>query len=154
MRRTSQLVSAGPAVIIVQPWSCDSDDAVAAFERGATLKGMKHHVSIERLLRWLTWACVGVLAVLSLTPGDDMVRTGAPGQFEHFVAYLGTTAVACFGYGRRIGVIQVAALLIGYAGLLEIGQIWVPARHSDVIDFAAGSAGVAAGVIVRRWIWR
>ena len=109
--------------------------------------------SIERLFRWLAWACIGLLAVLSLTPGDYMVRTPAPGLLEHFVAYLGTGAVASVGYGSRVSALQIAGLLWGYAALLEIGQNWAPGRHPQFMDFAIGAAGAVAGVVLVR-LWR
>jgi VanZ family protein len=82
-----------------------------------------------------------------------MVRTGASEQLEHFVAYLGTGAVAMIGYGPRVSALLITGLLCGYAALLEIGQIWVPGRHSRFIDFAVSAAGVAAGVVLIR-LWR
>jgi len=108
---------------------------------------------MERLFRWLTWACIGLLAILSLTPGDYMVRTSAPGLLEHFVAYLGTSALASIGYGRWVSSLQIAGLLSGYAAFLEIGQNWAPGRHPQFIDFAFGAAGAAAGVVLIL-LWR
>ena len=35
-------------------------------------------------LRVLTWCCVIVLAILSLLPDQQMMRTGLPGRVEHF----------------------------------------------------------------------
>ena len=102
----------------------------------------------DRLFRWATWACVVALAVLSLTPGDEMVRTGAPGVLEHFVAYAGAACIAMLGYGRRVTPLPIAALLIAYAGLLELGQLWIPGRHSAVVDFGFSAAGVVAGVVI------
>jgi VanZ family protein len=107
---------------------------------------------LERLFRLLTWACVVLLAVLSLTPGDYMVRTGVAGDLEHFVAYFGTGLIASLGYSRRLGYRGPAALLCGYAGFLEIGQNWAPGRHADFIDFASSSAGVIAGMLLS-WVW-
>ena len=43
----------------------------------------------------------------------------------------------------------VAALAV-LAGVLEVGQIWVPGRTAQVIDFAASSVGALAGVLVGR----
>src|SRR5215471_17814662 len=107
---------------------------------------------LERLFRLLTWACVVLLAVLSLTPGDYRVRTGAPGNLEHFAAYLGTSLIASLGYSRSLGYRGPAALLCGYAGFLEVGQNWAPGRHADFIDFASSSAGVIAGMLLA-WVW-
>src|SRR5262249_22581856 len=107
---------------------------------------------LERLFRLLTWACVVLLAVLSLTPGDYMLRTGAPGDLEHFAAYLGTGLIASLGYSRSLGYRVPAALLCGYAGLLEIGQNWAPGRHADFIYVASSPAGVTAGMLLA-WVW-
>ena len=107
---------------------------------------------LARLLRWATWVCVIVLAILSLTPGDEMVRTGVPGVLEHFVAYAGAAFVATLGYRRRLRHVQIAALLIAYAGLLELAQLWVPGRHSQAVDFAFSAAGVMAGSAIV-WLW-
>jgi VanZ family protein len=113
---------------------------------------MMRRGGLARLLRWATWVCVIVLAILSLTPGDEMVRTGAPGLLEHFVAYAGTAFIATLGYQRRVGRLQIAALLISYAGLLELAQLWVPGRHSDAVDFAFSAAGIMAGLAIV-WLW-
>ena len=107
---------------------------------------------LERQFRLLTWACVVLLAVLSLTPADYMVRTGAPGDLEHFAAYFGTGLIASLGYSRDLGYRVPAALLCGYAGFLEIAQNWAPGRHPDFIDFASSSAGVIAGMLLA-WSW-
>ena len=69
---------------------------------------------------------------------------------EHVVAYLGAGVVAAFGYGRRISYVQITALLAGYAGVLEIGQLWVSGRHPQFIDFAAGSFGAIVGTTAIR----
>lgn len=109
-------------------------------------------VHLERLSRSLTWCCVILLAVLSLTPGDYMVRTSAPGDLEHFVAYVGTSVIACLGYARRMGYVVPAVLLCGYAGVLEVGQNWAPGRHPDFLDFGSSSAGAIAGMLLV-WAW-
>ena len=109
-------------------------------------------IRLEWLFRALTWGCVVLLAVLSLIPGDYMVRTGAPGDLEHFVAYLGTGVIASLGYARRMGYLVPAALLCAYAGVLEIDQNFAPGRHPDFIDFAFSSAGILTGLLLV-WVW-
>jgi len=54
-------------------------------------------------LRVVTWCCVLGLAVLSLLPAQDMVRTGFPGRVEHFIPYAGSAAIAIAGYGATQG---------------------------------------------------
>jgi len=79
-----------------------------------------------------------------------MVRTGAPSELEHFAAYAGAAFIAALGYQRRH--LQIAALLVAYAGLLELAQLWVPGRHSQAVDFAFSVAGVMAGLAIV-WLW-
>jgi VanZ family protein len=96
-------------------------------------------------LRVFTWWCVVLLAVLSLLPAQDMVRTSLPGRVEHFIAYAGSAAIAMAGYGATRG----AALIIGgfwvYAGILEYLQHFSPGRHPAIGDFAAATLGAVCG---------
>ena len=79
-------------------------------------------------LRFLTWCCVILLAVLSLLPAQEMVRTGLPGRLEHFVAYAGSGAVAMAGYGASRRGVQIIGGLWVYAGILEYLQHFSPGR--------------------------
>jgi hypothetical protein len=65
------------------------------------------HAILMASLRVLTWLCVILLAVLSLVPAQDMVRTGLPGRLEHFVAYAGSASIAIAGYGATRGATQI-----------------------------------------------
>jgi hypothetical protein len=62
---------------------------------------------LVKSLRVLTWCCVILLAVLSLLPAQQMVRTGLPGRLEHFVAYAGSAAIGMAGYGASRGGMQI-----------------------------------------------
>jgi VanZ family protein len=75
-----------------------------------------------------------------------MVRTTLGGHLEHATAYLLASAVAALGYGRRRGYAPLGMIYCAYAAVLEIGQIWIPGRHSAMEDFIASSIGVLAGV--------
>ena len=112
--------------------------------------------SVQTSFRILTWCCVLLLAVLSLLPAQDMVRTGFPGQLEHSVAYAGSAAIAVAGYQRRT--LRIIGLFWVYAGLLEYLQHFAPGRHSAIEDFAASAfgafvGGLAAALLVRR-LWK
>ncbi len=105
--------------------------------------------------RVLTWYCVILLAVLSLLPAQEMVRTGIPGQLEHFLAYAGSATIAMAGYGRRRGAMRIIGLLWIYAGILEYLQHFSPGRHPSIADFAASAlgalcGGLAAALLARR----
>ena len=111
---------------------------------------------IQKSFRVLTWCCVLLLAVLSLLPARDMIRTGFPGEFEHFVAYAGSASIAVAGYGARVA--RIVGVFSIYAGLLEYLQNFSPGRAPSIADFAVSAFGalfgaLAAAVIVRR-LWK
>lgn len=105
------------------------------------------------MLRVAAWLCLLGLAVLSLLPGKDLLRTdlarlGHGKLIEHFIAYAGATLCVGLAYPGRLPRLAVAALLISYAGALEIGQLYVPGRGAALRDFAASTAGVVAGSLL------
>jgi hypothetical protein len=101
---------------------------------------------------------VAALMLASWTPGDYMVRSGVlSGHEEHTVAYALSGAFMYAVLAGRCAPWQVAVSLTAYAGLLEIGQLWVPGRHSGIDDFlfSAGAAilGVWVGVALHKRIF-
>jgi VanZ family protein len=98
-------------------------------------------------LRALTWCCVCLLALLSLMPAQQMIRTGIPGELEHFLAYAGSALVATAAYGQRRSPMAIMSLFWGYAGLLEWLQHFSPGRHPAIADFAASAAGALCGTL-------
>ena len=104
--------------------------------------------TIMTLFRILTWSCIVLLAVLSLLPAQAMVRTGFPGQFEHFVAYAGSATIATAGYGQSRGAIQIIGSLWIYAGILEYLQHFSPGRHPSIEDFAISALGALCGGLI------
>jgi VanZ family protein len=82
-----------------------------------------------------------------------MIRTGVRGSFEHSAAYfISTLMLGCAYPGWSPWTIGGA--LAVYAGILEIGQIYVPGRHSQFEDFAASCLGVAITIVPTLWIRR
>jgi hypothetical protein len=106
-------------------------------------------------LRAAAWGCVVLLLILSWTPGDEMIRTGIGGHIEHTVAYTGAAIVIALAYAGRFGLGTVLVCLAAYAGLMEVGQIFVPGRHASPWDFLSSVSGVAIGgalyASARRW---
>lgn len=98
---------------------------------------------VQTSFRILTWGCVVILAVLSLLPARDLVRTGMPGEVEHFLAYAGSASIAA-GYGRRLALRTIGLFWI-YAGVLEYLQYFSSGRHPSVADFAASALGALFG---------
>ena len=54
-------------------------------------------LNVETSFRAAGYAAILLIGVLSLVPGTLRPETGAPGQFEHFVAYLGAAALLALG---------------------------------------------------------
>ena len=111
---------------------------------------------LRTTLRVLTWLCVVVLAVLSLTPGEEIepLRTDLPGQVEHIIAYAESGAIAVAGYGLNRGAVRVIGSLWVYAAILEYLQHFSPGRNPAVVDFAASALGVLCGGVAVFLLWR
>ena len=105
-------------------------------------------------LRVLTWCCVIILAVLSLLPAEQMVRTGLPGRLEHFVAYAGSAAIAVAGYGVSRGTMPIIGGFWVYSGIMEYLQHFSPGRHPSIADFAASALGALCGGLAMALLWR
>jgi VanZ family protein len=101
------------------------------------------------------WGALVLLALLSLLPKSEMVRTGAAGWFEHVVAYAGTMTLFAIGHARRFGLMRPALALGLYAVVLELAQHVAPGRSPQLRDALAGIAGLSLAVIGaalwRRW---
>src|SRR6516165_8185044 len=101
---------------------------------------------VDRSLRALTWGCVILLAILSLLPDQQMVRTGLPGRVEHFVAYAGSAAIAVAGYGASRGGVQIIGSFWVYAAILRIP----PALLARKTPSDRGRRGVSTWSAMRR----
>jgi VanZ family protein len=102
---------------------------------------------VSTSLQVLTWCCVLLLAVLSLLPVQDMVRTGLPGRLEHVIACAWSAAIAMAAYGASRGLAHIIAGFWLYAGILEYLQHFSPGRHPALGDFAASAFGALCGVV-------
>jgi VanZ family protein len=74
-----------------------------------------------------------------------MMRTGIPGELEHFAAYAGAVSIAVAGYGWRRGALRIIGLFWMYAGCLEYLQHFSPGRHPAIADFAVSALGALFG---------
>jgi len=112
---------------------------------------IEKRLSILRRLAFL--GCIIALATLAWLPANTMARTTLGGHVEHLIAYLGTTIVMGLAFPTRPRLAAQSVLLIGYAAILEIGQLHAPGRHASFDDFAFSAAGVAIGGLCL-WIAR
>lgn len=95
-------------------------------------------------------ACIVLIAILSLIPGNWQRRTGLPGPVEHFMAYFATGAILAIALPERRSPFWAAAALFAYAGLLEVLQNFSPGRDPSVTDAVVSGAGALAGIFT---IW-
>ena len=100
------------------------------------------------IFRSLGWCAVAVIAALSLVPGQVRPHVLATGQYEHFAAYLTASAVLVLGYRDRANTILIALLLSGFSGVVEILQMWIPGRHSQLMDITFSSFGACTGIVI------
>jgi hypothetical protein len=78
-------------------------------------------------------------------PAQDLMRTGFPGEFEHFAAYAGSAAIAIAGYGFDRSRFLIIGSFWLYAGILEYLQHFSPGRHPAFLDFSASALGALSG---------
>jgi len=105
---------------------------------------------VAGITRLAAWLCLGVVAVLSLLPSAEMVRTSLGGHVEHAMAYAGLAALMRLGYPAP-GIGRLVLALVAYAGLLECLQNFSPGRGPAVADWLASSIGILIGSGVAHW---
>lgn len=106
------------------------------------------HAIGSKWLRAAGGACVVLLAILSLTPGQWQARTWFPGSVEHFVAYCGTAAILVLGARSTRSPALVIVGLVVFSAVMEVLQHFSPGRDAEVIGFVASSLGAAFGAIL------
>jgi hypothetical protein len=91
------------------------------------------------------WACVVVLAYLSLVLHDMEVRTTLPPGVEHLVAYAGTSGLLALG--RR----HTARIIVGlvlYSAALELLQSFSPGQHPGLEGTLWSGMGALVGTTI------
>lgn len=106
-----------------------------------------HRANSVAIFRFVAWACMLAIAVLSLVPGAERPHTGLPGRAEHFVAYAGTGIFLAMGYlGSRQRLLAWTGLAIA-SGAFEILQGFVAGRSPNQYDVVASVAGLTLGFV-------
>ena len=89
--------------------------------------------------------CIIALMTLAWLPAEVMTRTTLGGHAEHFIAYLGSATIMGLTFRKSPSLAVLCTLLIMYAAILEVGQLYSPGRHASLQDLAFSSAGVITG---------
>ena len=97
-----------------------------------------------------------LITIVCLMPSQSLPQTGMSDKSEHMLAF----AAVAFWFGSivmRYDIPWLALLLVGFGGLIEIGQAFMGwGRSGDWLDLFADSIGIAAGIAlaltpVGRW---
>ena len=122
----------------------------------ATLRRASIETPIPLLWKAVFIGCVFALATLAWLPANAMTRTTLGGHAEHLIAYLSTAMVMGLANRTTPWLIAQSLLLIGYAAILEAGQLYAIGRQASFQDFAFSSGGVLIGgalVWITRVCW-
>jgi VanZ family protein len=103
--------------------------------------------ALLRLVHLAAVACLIALPLLSLLPADQIERTGAGKNVEHFIAYFGTGLLLTLGIADPRRRLYAALALVALAGTLEVAQSFTLTRSSELAQFLGGAAGAAAGLL-------
>lgn len=95
--------------------------------------------------RTIPFVCYAVLvAFLSLQPGDGSI-VGPFDKLAHFVTYGIFAILAHSMHLSARHFVLVCIGIVGYGGLLEVAQSFVPGREMSALDLFANALGVAIG---------
>ena len=95
------------------------------------------------------WAVLS--AGLLLTPGGLPPTINGSDKAAHFAFFLVQAWLLLMALRTRRArrpLLWTAVATTAYAGLLEVAQLWVPGRSSELMDLLAGAAGVLAAVLI------
>ena len=102
----------------------------------------------RRLFRLIAWACVAAIVILSLVSPSLRPVTRLPHNLEH-LAIFAITGLA-LGLGYAGGLVRHVALLVIFAGAIELAQFVTPGRHPRLIDFVVDALSRLRGRCARR----
>jgi VanZ family protein len=84
-------------------------------------------------------------------PPELRPTSAAPHDLEHFAIFAATGIAFGLSYGSRY---LIAIILVLFAAMIEVGQLFVPGRHARLSDFIvdalASCIGLAASYVLTR----
>lgn len=107
---------------------------------------------LKLVFRVAAWSLAAIIVVLSLVPAELRPVTGAPHDVEHFAIFAGTGLAFGLGYEHRHG--AIAILLVAFAGVIEIAQLFVPSRHARLLDFVVDAFALCFGLMAAGLVYR
>jgi len=98
-----------------------------------------------KTIRIAAWLLAAAIVVLSLVPPELRPILDAPHALEHFAIFSATGFAFGLGYGRQY---SVAIVLVFFAGVIEVAQLFVPGRHARLSDFIVDALAACIGSAV------
>lgn len=95
------------------------------------------------LFRWIAWLMVCAVAIFTLAPIQFRPVTVAPVGLERFAAFATIGTAFCLGYPKQR--LPILVLLLGFVGLLEAAQNYIPGRHGRLPDGLMKVSGALLG---------
>lgn len=107
-------------------------------------------IAIAALMRRIGCAVfivgIVVLAVLLLTPGDDLPKVSLWDKLEHGLAFGLLAVTGAVAFPGRASLLRLAFGLLCLGALFEVLQNFVPGREAALGDALANTLGVAIGL--------
>ena len=108
----------------------------------------KWFIYFPLVLYWL------ILFVATTLPSVDLPKTGVNDKVEHFTAYMILAILLNFTLMfqnkypklKKKAWLYTLIVILTYAGLDEIHQLFIPGRDCDILDWLADSSGVLLGL--------
>ena len=103
-------------------------------------------VNAWRVILVLLLACIAVLALMPAPPSD--FDTGWD-KLNHWLAFGSLAFAACLSSpASRTTRLLLLLSLLGFGGLIEVAQSYVPGRSAEWADLLADAIGIASGAAV------
>ena len=110
-------------------------------------------MTARRLFRLIGWICLAAIVILSLVSPSLRPVTRLPHNLEHLAIFAIAGLALGLGYAGRL--VRHMALLVIFAGAVELAQFVTPGRHPRLIDFVvdglSACAGAALAALLVRW---
>jgi len=103
----------------------------------------------SKWLRFLGVALLMTIMIATLMPAGWQIRLGLHWLVEHFVAYFAVTMIFCLAWPRPM---QVAAVLLPLAMLLEAAQGLTPDRTPDPATALSAATGVSLAALLADFV--
>ena len=103
----------------------------------------------SKWLRFLGVALLVTIMIATLMPAGWQIRLGLHWLVEHFVAYFAVTMIFCLAWPRPM---QVAAVLLPLAMLLEAAQGLTPDRTPDPATALSAATGVSMAALLADFV--